>query len=411
VKFYRYILFLTVCLVIVALAGCSPDESDLTPPNAVFNVGLVTTPTASTTTSVSGTMDPGSTVSVYVTTSATVTGLTQDPVSGTWTFTVNNMVEGANIIQVSVADAVGNTRTIQLTIVVDLTGPVTKIEQYPIITQPGMFTFAGTVAEADSTVLVEVYDSSVSPALVASGTATVDANIWSGSLDLSLLPNGIYTVVATGTDRLGTTRLSTDLPPPAEQVFELDSSRPSFVMITPTPVILAKTIDLQDFAGTTDIDNVLTVTPSFSVNQPVGVVDWSATVSGLAAGNTVVTFEVSDTVLNAEQKVLIVRDQTPPTVVEWSSPDANKISVLFNETMATSTVDTSNLMVVDSTGAAVAVNAVSADLTTKVFTFTTADVLTVGTYTAALQTADPFLIEDGRGNSLGASYVWTFKKY
>lgn len=402
-KFYQNILFLMACLVLISLTGCSPDESDLTPPNAAFDGGVVKTPTALTTTFVSGTMDAGSTVSVYVTTGATVTGLTQ--VSGTWSFTVNNMVEGANIVQVSVADAFGNIRTIQLSIVVDLTGPVTTIKQYPLTAQAGTFTFAGTVSEAASSVFVEVYDSSVSPNLVASGDASVDADIWDVTLDLSLQPDDTYSVVATGTDRLLNESLT-----PAEQTITIDSALPSFTIdpLITVPVVLDTDVDLKDLTGMTS-GSLLTVTPYATVTQPVGG-DWSATLSGLPGGKTIVTFEAEDGIFITDQKVLVVRDQTAPMIVEWSTPAPNQIEILFNETIESTTVDVTNLLVVDSTGASVTVN--SKSVVNKTVTFTTEFDLTDGeTYTAALQTADPFLVEDGRGNSIAASYVWTFKKY
>jgi hypothetical protein len=414
VKLYLNVFVVTFCLLIVTLSGCAPEENDLVPPDVTFDGG-VETPTASTTATITGSMDPGSTIEVDLTTSATVNGLVQDPVAGTWEFTVDNLIEGANLILVSVSDTVGNTRTIQMTIVVDLTAPVTTIMQYPVTAQPGNFTFAGTVDESDSSVAVDVYDSSAG--LVSSGAATVDANIWHADLDLSLQPDGLYTVVATGTDRLGNQQQLTDTTPPAEQGITLDSGSPSFAVTTPVlPVILATTVDSQLFVGTTDIDNVLTVTPSTSIIQPVGVVDWSATVSLIGAGTNVVTFHVSDGVLATEQKVLIVRDQTAPTVVHWSSPVLDEISILFNESMAfdpdplLSTIGVENLTVVDSTGTVVPVNSVTASADLKTITFVTDLLVSGDTYTATLQTTTTYLVEDGRGNSLATSYSWTFKK-
>jgi hypothetical protein len=413
VNFYRNIIFGIVCLMFIIFSGCAPEENDLIPPDAAFTGPGIDSPTNSTGPfSLSGTMDAGSTVEVDVTTSAVVSNLLH---AGTaWSFDVTDLIEGENIILVSVADEVGNTRTIQMTIVVDITAPETIILQYPVIAQPENFTFAGTVEEDDSSVFVEVYDSS--SGLVASKGATVDADIWHVDLDLSLELDGIYTVVAIGKDRLDNEQESTDDTPPAEQEIELDSARPSFVMSTPTPVILATTVVSQVFVGTTDIDNDLTVTPSSSVTQPDGVVDWSATVSGIVAGNTVVTFDVSDGTLNAEQKVLIVRDQTAPTVVEWSSTTDNSVSIEFNESMNAAMIEPTNLTILDSTSTVVNVLLPVTPNSDRKFTFAT-DLLTPGeTYTATLQTTDSCILVDGctvedlRGNSLVASYSWTFKK-
>jgi hypothetical protein len=361
-------------------------------------------------------MDAGSTVSVYVNTSATVTGLTQDPVAGTWSFTVNDMIEGTNNVQISVADAVGNTRTIQLSIVVDLTGPVTTIKQYPLTAQAGTFTFAGTVSEAASSVFVEVYDSSVSPNLVASGDASVDADIWDVTLDLSLQPDDTYSVVATGTDRL-----NNDSATPAEQEIMINSASPAFSIVNPAtfPVVLADPTNVSQvfFDGTRSSDATLVVTKTSGILGTVNYPDlltWDTNISSLAAGKTVVTFDVDTG--GTIQKFLVVRDLTAPTIVEWSSPAPDEITVLFNETMSIdpdpliSTIGIENLTVVDATGTVVPVNSVTASVDLKTVTFVTDPFLASETYTATLQTTETYLVEDGRGNSIAASYSWIFKK-
>ena len=404
INFYRCFIPLLFCLLLFSLPGCSPEENDLLPPDVAFDGGI-TTPTAATTIPISGTMDPGSTVEVFVTGGGAYSNLIQDTVLGTWSFTLDNLLEGANIVQVQASDVVGNSRIIQLSILVDLTGPVTTIDQYPVTAQAGIFTFAGTVTEAVSTVNVDIFDSL--SASVASGAAFVDANVWTIDFDLSLLTNGEYTVVATGTDRLGNLSAA-----PAEQIITIDSSSAPFAITTPAalPVVLADPINVAEviFDGTASPGSTLTVPFSTSVHQPDGFGNWDVTRSGLSAGKTVVTFDIDNS--STVQKVLIVRDLTAPTVVQWSSPSLTSIEILFSETMDPSTIDVDNLLVVDSAANDVAVNTVAADLSNTIFTFTT-DSLVVGeTYKATLQNSLNSTIKDGRGNSFAVSNLWTFKK-
>ncbi len=405
-NFYRCFIPMLFCLLLFSLPGCSPEENDLLPPDVAFDGG-VTTPTAATTIPISGTMDPGSTVEVFVTGGGAYSNLIQDTVLGTWSFTLDNLLEGANIVQVQASDVVGNSRIIQLSILVDLTGPVTTIDQYPVTAQAGIFTFAGTVTEAVSSVFVEVYDSSVVPFLVVSGAASVDANVWTIDFDLSLLSNGEYTVVATGTDRLGNLSAAS-----SEQMITIDSSSAPFAITTPIalPVVLADPINVAEvlFIGTTLPGSTLMVPFSTTVNQPDGGGTWDATLSGLPAGKTVVTFDIDNG--STVQQVLIVRDLTAPTVVQWSSPSLTTIEILFSETMDPLTLGVDNLLVVDSAATDVAVNTVTVDSSNTIFTFTT-DALVVGeTYKATLQNSLNSTIKDGRGNSFAVSNLWTFKK-
>ncbi|MBE0499975.1 MAG: Ig-like domain-containing protein [Desulfuromonadales bacterium] len=406
INFYRCFIPLLFCLLLFSLTGCSPEENDLLPPDVTFDGG-VTTPTAATTIPVSGTMDPGSTVEVFVIGGGDYTNLIQDTVLGIWSFTLENLQAGTNIVQVQASDAVGNSRIIQLSILVDLTGPVTTIDQYPVTAQAGIFTFAGTVTEAASSVFVELYDSSVVPSLVVSGAASVDANVWRIDFGLGSLADGVYTVVATGTDRLGNLSAA-----PAEQMITIDSSSAPFAITTPAalPVVLADPINVAEvlFIGNALPGRTLMVSPSTTVNQPDGGGNWDATVSGLSAGKTVVTFDIDNG--SSVQQVLIVRDLTAPTVVQWSSPSLTTIEILFSETMDPLTIDVDNLLVVDSAQNDVAVNTVAADSSNTIFTFTT-DSLVVGeTYKATLQNSLNTTIKDGRGNSFAFSNLWTFKK-
>lgn len=408
VKFYRYILLVTTFLTLVFLSGCAPDESDLTPPKASFD-GVVESPTTSPTAFILGTMDPGSIVTVYVSPTATVTGLTTS--DNLWSFTLNDMVENIYGVVVTFTDEIGNSRSINLTIVVDLTGPVTTIDQYPLIAQPGMFTFAGTVTESNSAVSVEVFDmgglSKAGPVRVSA-----DADIWSANLDLSGFVSGDYTVSATGIDRLDNISIT-----PTTQLVTLDEESPAFVISQPAtlPVVLSdpSTVSRLFFDGTRLSGALLAVTSTSGVVDPVDLSDlsdpllWNRDVSSLSAENSVVTFDVNDG--GTIEKILVVRDQTVPKVVKWLSLDDTSVSVEFNESMNAATIEPANLTILDSNATLVNVSGVVSN-GDRNFTFAT-DLLAAGeTYTATLQTTDNFWVEDARGNSIGVSYVWTFKK-
>ncbi len=411
-KVLRFINILLASLLVLILAGCAAEEGDLTPPDAAVDAGVIVSPTKETTVVFTGTMASDALITADALPAIAVI-TARDNVAGTWECTVSGMTPGSNTIWVYATDPVANTRTMLITIEVDTVGPIMTILQYPEVAQAGSFSFAGTVDEAGSTVSVEVYDLSDPPVLVASWPAFVDANIWDVNLTLS---DGDYNVIATGTDRLGN-----DSVVPEEQTINIDSTSPVLTInpLLPAlslPVVLNTDEDLQTFDGTAPAGSLLSVSPSSSLTQPIAGV-WDATVSGITAANTIVTFDVDNG--STIQKVLVVRDQTAPTVVEWTSTTPSTVTVEFNESMDATTILPENLLIEDSNDTLFSVLSVVQD-NDRTFTFTTTASLPLGeSYTATLQTpqlptvcsvVDGCTVEDGRGNGLAASYIWRFNK-
>lgn len=411
-KALRFASILLGGLILLLLSGCAAEDGDLTPPDAAYDGG-VPSPTTLTSVILTGTMDTDALILADATLPAIAVVTDRDNILGTWECTVTNMVHGPNIILVSATDPIGNTRTLTITIMVDLIGPVTTILQYPEFAQAGSFSFAGTVDEAGSTVSVEVFDSGGLTTGI-SGAASVDADIWNVDLNLSALADGDYTVIATGTDLLGNDSVT-----PAEQLITLSLTSQPFAIASPTlPVVLDTDVDQQVFVGTTTPLSNLAVTPSTAITQPDAIGDWDATVSGFVGGNTIVSFDVDNG--STIQKVLVVRDQMAPTVVEWTSTTSSTVTVEFNESMNAATILPENLLIEDSKNETTFIVLSVAPVNDRTFTFTTTVPLPLGeSYTATLQTpqlptvcsiVDGCTVEDARGNGLAATFVWRFNK-
>ena len=404
-------------LLLLLLVACAAEDGDLTAPDATIDGGIQS-PTTSTSVVITGTMASDAFITADVTLPAIAVVTDRNYVNGTWECTVTGMVNGPNTVLVSATDSTGNTRQMTVTITVDLVGPTTTILQYPEISKSGAYNFAGTVTEAGSTVSVEVFDSGGLTTGI-NGSASVDVSsgfnvyTWNVDLDLSALIDGDYTVIATGTDPLGN-----DSETPAEQIISFSSASPDFAITTPStiPVVLNTGVDFQLFNGTALASSTLTVTPSTTVNEPDAFGNWDAAISGFVGGNTVVTFDVNDG--GTIQKVLVVRDQTAPTVFDWSSLTNSTITVEFDESMNVTTILPENLLIEDSSETIFDVLSVVQD-NDRTFTFTTELLPTGDTYTATLQppqlinncpVVDGCTVEDGRGNGITTSDVWWFNK-
>jgi alpha-tubulin suppressor-like RCC1 family protein len=86
----------------------------------------VSSPTRTNSQTLSGTREPGATVTVSVDTSAVI-GAVSYPTSTTWSSPISGLVQGTNTTTISARDALGNTAAVTGTIVLDTTPPVVTI--------------------------------------------------------------------------------------------------------------------------------------------------------------------------------------------------------------------------------------------------------------------------------------------
>lgn len=387
---------------LLALAACGAEDGDLTPPDVTFDGGVVS-PAALLPTdivSLSGTMSADATIDVATSSAAVAYNLVL-PTATTWTCDVTGLVEGENIIYVTATDPVGNNRLLQISIVVDLTGPLMSIDQYQTPVLSGAQVVAGTVSELGSTVNVVVTDGVGTT--VDTASATVDGTIWSASVNLGP-GDDIYTVTATGTDLLNNSSLT-----PATQTIEVDNTTPAPSLSVAAPVlpVISSVFPVQ-FSGSVD-----PLCPTLTYNGiPVtitagawGPVDISTAVGGV----NVVTFDACNG--GSVLRTLLYNDISAPLPIDVSrqlTAGATTITIDFAEAMG-SAVDIVNLVLVaDTSGSPVTLINAQAP-TSRSFTFTTGLGLSAGIYTATLESFDTALIADARGNVLVVPYSWKIK--
>ena len=162
---------------------------DLAPP--ALAVSPVTTPTNVVSQIISGTVETGSAVTVAVNggapAAATVTG-------NTWSFTINTLTQGANVVTVTAADFSENLTTAPVTITLDIVPPAIAINPVATPTNVVGQTISGTV-EAGATLAVAL---GTTPLPV-----TVDGTTWSSVI--TTLGAGANGITVTATDALGNT--------------------------------------------------------------------------------------------------------------------------------------------------------------------------------------------------------------
>ena len=162
---------------------------DLTPPNAPV-IGGGDTLQKTNTVTLSGTAEPGATVTVLE--GATTRGTTT-ATGGNWTVTVNNVADGAHSYVATARDAAGNTsgNSNTRTIKVDTVAPnAPVIGGANGIQKSTTVTLSGT-AEANAT--VEVFEGATSR-----GSATATGGNW--TVTINTVADGAHSYVATATD-------------------------------------------------------------------------------------------------------------------------------------------------------------------------------------------------------------------
>jgi outer membrane protein OmpA-like peptidoglycan-associated protein len=229
---------------------------DTTPPP----VPVITTPAEGSTTNdntpdITGTAEPGSTVTVREGSTVLCTAVTN--ASGTWSCTPSTpLANGPHAITATATDAAGNTSPAtpvrNFTVAVDTTPPAVPVISTPTegsTTSNPTPPITGT-AEAGSTVTVTENGVTLCTAVTnASGT-------WSCTPSASLAP-GPHAIVATATDAAGNTSPATPV-----RNFTVDTTAPNAPVIT-TPTEGSTTSDTTPtITGTAEAGSTVTVSES-----------------------------------------------------------------------------------------------------------------------------------------------------
>ncbi|SFS65119.1 Ig-like domain-containing protein [Saccharopolyspora flava] len=274
--------------------------------------------TGDSTPTISGTGEPGATVTV-TTADGTQLGTATVGPDGTWSFDVQTpLPDGQHTITATQTDQAGNTSADSSSVIfaVDTTADP------PVITSPAdgsttgdnTPTITGT-GEPGSTVAVTVDGTSV-------GTATVGPDgTW--HLDVpTAFPDGRHTVEATQTDPVGNTSA------PASSTFAVDTTAPQPPVIT-GPSDGATTGDnTPTITGTAEPGSTVTVTDAFGNQLGTATADeqgnWSVPVeTALADGSHTITATATDPVGNVSgpsAEVTFTVDTTMPEAPVIQSP-------------------------------------------------------------------------------------------
>jgi|GEM_PF-6981348 len=401
-------------LLFLLLVACGAQDGDVTPPTAAYDGGGIVLTAANRPLTwpdklfptdivqLTGTMGADATIAVSTGTSAVAYNLIAT--GGLWSCDVTNLAEGLNVIYVEAADSTGNSTLLQISIVVDLTGPVLTFDQYKTPSPAEVQIFAGTVNELGAEVTVTVTDALNN--IVTTGSDLLpDGNVWAVSLDLSALPDGPYTVTANGTDTLDNVSAQS-----ISQLIVVYSAAPAFAVLTPLlPVITG--VSPVTLTGT--VDPACTSLIMNSTGIPLdGSGIWTGPLVGLVINRNILTFDACTG--GSVQKVLAYLDQSvsQPLSVSRDLPVTNPVVVSFGEEMTPDpTIDTANLAIIDSLDNPVPVLSV-VPLGSRSFQFTTGGLTLGETYTVTLQSADAVPgvpIRDARGNALVYPYSWKLK--
>jgi len=425
------ILLTTALLLSLLLFGCGgAEDGDLTPPDFTIgsSVPSVTSDPwdSSTPWSFNGTSDPGSEidVTVYFPTTDPVPTIDNQTVNpdGTWSFEVYGLVEGTNTFAIDVSDEIGNSTVYYVTMVLDQTGPTVTLNQYATPTTTATQTLAGTVAELDASD-VEV---SVDGGTNWNSVDDINGGIWSFAVNLVSAPGVTYDIWVRSVDKLGN---KVEVGDPDEDVLivkkqiEVDAAANVFTIAEDDagPVYMldpANNATLQ-LTGTRTADypvGIVDITPvsSLTVDDTTDNINWTADFTTLPAGNTEVTFgltdlSVPDPIEVAQTKVLIVRDQSGPLLID-SIPIhgaagvaiATDLTLVFSETMDPATVTNEMIILTDEMGSQVpfTLNLPSAAVQDREFTFTPDSALTGDMqYSLSIVNPDPQPATDVYGNA------------
>ncbi|WP_353858901.1 Ig-like domain-containing protein [Azospirillum formosense] len=358
----------------VSTAGTQSLTIDTTAPTAP----TITTALAnSTTPTLTGTAEAGSTVTVTVggaTYTTTATGgswsvdlSTATPTAGALTLNPN----GANPVSATATDAAGNTSSAGTqSLTIDTTLPNAPAVTSAALTKNATPTIAGT-AEAGSTVTVTVGG--------ATYTTTATGGSWSVDLStatptagvLTLNPNGANPIAATATDAAG------NVSAPGTQTLTIDTTPPGAPAVTSAVLTNSTTPTLT---GTAEAGSTVTVTvggATYTTTATGG--NWSIDLatatpaSGALSLNTNGANPISATATDAAGNVSPAGTQS--LVVDTTLPDAPTVTSAALSNSATPTL----------TGIAEAGSTVTVTVGGATYTTTA----TGGTWSVDLATATP----------------------
>jgi len=305
---------------------------DTTESAPVIQMPTPGTVTNDSTPTISGTGDPGTTLTV-TTADETVLGTTTVGTDGTWSFDSNHLDDGTYTITASQTDGSGNTSPSSNSVVftVDTTAGA------PVITSPADGSTVGNdtppitgTGEPDATVTVTDENGNTV------GTATVgDDSTWTVT-PTTPFDDGQHTITATQTDPAGNTS-----PASAPDTFTVDTTAPDAPVIT----------------GPTDGSSVHDHTPTISgIGEPgdtVTVTDQDGDVLGTATVDGNGTWSLDSTHLDDGTYTITATQKDPagntspasaPStfVVDTTAPDAPVITAPADGTTTNDTTPTIN---------------------------------------------------------------------
>ncbi len=305
---------------LLTLAACGGANNEITPPTISLTTHIPS-PTNDSYPSglqVKGTVDdPQATLQI----SATPADILSD-VNATapdWSFTLSNLVEGANLITIAATDAKGNANTAYIPIILDSTPPPLLLGPVSTVT-PNTAQTIGGITENGATVQVTVdtlSDQQVTPVSPADAPYGWEENI-------SGLAEGVNTVTVTATDKAGNANLN-----PVTTTITLDPSAPDVAIDPISPAVLKSNLTLT---GTVQEGATVTVSASGAtvsdLQQSAGT--WSGKVSGLPKGeSTPVTVTATDASGNVGTAEVDLVYNTAPTVTS-TVPTANRTDASVN---------------------------------------------------------------------------------
>ena len=298
--------------------------SDNTAPPAPAITTITQTVNDSSSLTIQGTAEAGSTVTLTNNVNSltpTATAASDD----TWSIDVT-LAEGDNTFTATATDVAGNTSGASdpVTITLDTTPPpAPAITTTTVSVSDESFTIEGT-AEADSTVTLSNNGNALTPT-----TITADSNgDWTVTVTLEV---GDNTFTATATDVAGNTSGASD-----HVTITLDTTPP------PAPEITTTTVSVSDesftMEGTAEAGSTVTLTNNVNSSTPTATAasddTWSIDVT-LAEGDNTFTATATDVAGNtsgASDPVTITLDTTPPpapaiTTITQTVNDSSSLTI------------------------------------------------------------------------------------
>ncbi len=378
---------------LAALAGCGENDTDISAPALTFKgLNPVTT---TRTRQLSGTLEPGATVSVTVTPAATVGPVTVD--QGTWACTVENLADGTSTINIKAADVAGNQTVLALAVTYDALSIETFVTP---IADGGTGLTIGGLVDPSVTDPITVDLAPTDPSFAATRfTAVRSGDTWSAAV------NGL----GPGNNTLTATAI---LPGPVtiekSVVINVNPAAPLVSIEQPQGEIL---IPSQVVSGSLDpAATSVSVVPLPADGPTIVAGTWSATLNRLVSGKNPITASVSANNVTATARGLLRYNSLVPLLREVSPANSatgvavdTVVTAEFATAMNGNTMTPGTFTLDAGTGPVTA--SVVYDEATRTVQLTPAAPLAPGTtHTATLATG----ITDQNGVPLPQPLVWSF---